>query len=76
MTRKRFTRLLMGIGLQRNDINFLAECSYTFHKPYAKTWNNYATTLSHNLGFCYSGHPDEKAVLKDLKYLELHRNER
>lgn len=76
MTKKRFTKLLMGIGFQRNEAEVFAYWKRKWHKPYAQTWNNYAATLSRNLRFCYSGEPGEKIILKDLNYLELHKNER
>lgn len=77
MTRKRFIKLLMGIGLQRNEAEVFAYWKHKWHKPYAQTWNDYAATLSRNLRFSYSpDYPGGEIILKDLKYLELHRNER
>ena len=77
MTRKRFVKLAMGLGLGRNNSNLLAKGKYTYRKPYAEAWNSYAATLSHNLRL-YHG-PDEPGAeifVRDVDYLEAHRNER
>ena len=59
MTRKRFTKLLMGIGFQRNEAEVFAYWKCKWRKPYADT-----------------GELNVEAVLRDLNYLELHKNER
>ena len=76
MTRKRFTKLLMGIGFQRNEAEVFAYWKCKWRKPYAETWNDYAATLSRNLQSWYTGELNVEAVLRDLNYLELHKNER
>lgn len=76
MTKKRFTKLLMGIGFQRNEAEVFAYWKHKWHKPYAQTWNNYAATLSRNLQSWYTGELNGEIILKDLNYLELHKNER
>lgn len=66
MTRKRFTKLLMGIGFQRNEAN-----SYAHLKPdylsYKYYWNFYYQWVR------YMGELNGEAVLRDLNYLELHK---
>ena len=77
MTRKRFVKLAMGLGLGRNNSNLLAKDKYTYRKSYAEAWNSYAATLLHNLRLYYS--PDEPSAeifIRDIDYLEAHRNER
>lgn len=70
MTKKRFIKLLMGIGIPRNQAEVFAYWKHKWLKPYA-------ATLSHNLRFSYSpGEPGEEIILRDLKYLELHKDER
>lgn len=76
MTRKRFTKLLMGVGFQRNEAEVFAYWKRKWRKPYAETWNNYAVTLLRNLQSWYTGELNVEAVLRDLNYLELHKNER
>lgn len=76
MTRKRFVKLLMGIGFQRNDAEVLAYWKRKWRKPYAKTWNDYAKVLSSNFQTWYYAQSEREAVLKDLNYLELHKNEK
>lgn len=77
MTKKRFIKLLMGIGISRNQAEVFAYWKHKWLKPYAQSWNDYAATLSHNLRFSYlPGEPGEDIILRDLNYLELHKNER
>ena len=77
MTKKRFIKLLMGIGIPRNQAEVFAYWKRKWLKPYARSWNDYAAILSHNLRRCYGLEEScEEVILRDLKYLELHRNER
>lgn len=76
MTRKRFTKLLMGIGFQRNEAEVFAYWKRKWRKPYAQTWNDYAATLSRNLQSWCTGELNGEIILRDLNYLELHKNER
>ena len=77
MTRKRFVKLAMGLGLGRNNSNLLAKGKYTYHKPYAEAWNSYAATLSHNLRLYHTpNEPGAEIFIRDIDYLEAHRNER
>ena len=66
----------MGIGFQRNEAEVFAYWKRKWRKPYAETWNDYATTLLRNLQSWYTGELNVEAVLRDLNYLELHKNER
>ena len=66
----------MGIGFQRNEAEVFAYWKRKWRKPYAETWNNYAATLLRNLQSWYTGELKVEAVLRDLNYLELHKNER
>ena len=67
MTRKRFTKLLMGIGFQRNEAN-----SYAHLKPdylsYKRYWNFYYQWVRY-MGELING----EVVLRNLNYLELHK---
>lgn len=77
MTKKRFIKLLMGTGLQRNQAEVFAYWKHKWFKPYAESWDDYVVALSHTLQFSYSPeYPGEEIILKDLKYLELHKDER
>mgnify|MGYP004539352591 CR=1 FL=1 len=77
MTRKRFAKLMMGLGLGRNSSNLLTKSKYTYHKSYAEAWNDYASTLSHNLRtYLTCGESCAEIFIRDVDYLEAHRNER
>lgn len=77
MTKKRFIKLAMGLGLGRNNSNLLTKSKYTYHKSYAEAWNDYASTLSHNLRlYLASDGPGTEIFIRDVDYLEAHRNER
>lgn len=76
MTRKRFDKLLMGIGFQRNEAEVFAYWKCKWRKLYVEIWNNYAAILLRNLQSWYTGELNVEAVLRDLNYLELHKNER
>lgn len=78
MTRKRFTKLLMGLGFQRNVVEVFAYWKRKWRKPYAKAWSDYvAATLSCNpQSWRHIGELNEETVLRNLNYLELHKDER
>ena len=68
---------MMGLGLGRNNSNSLAKGKYTYHKSYAEAWNDYASTLSHNLRLYLTADKSGAEIFaRDVDYLEAHRNER
>lgn len=77
MTKKRFVKLAMGLGFGRNNSNLLTKSKYAYHKSYAEAWNDYASTLSHNLRLYHTpNEPGAEIFIRDIDYLEAHKNER